>query len=47
MLGQSVLTALFSMLIFGEKFTFRELLGGLMVIGGVYLVHFSKQERKE
>ncbi len=47
LLGQPVLTGIFSVLIFGETFSAWELLGALMVLGGVFLVHVSKRRRRE
>lgn len=42
LLGQPVVTAIFASIFLGETFTFGYLIGGLMVLAGVYLVHRSK-----
>lgn len=47
MLGQPVLTGLFSVLLFGERFSTWEVLGAVLVLGGVFLVHRSKRLRKD
>jgi drug/metabolite transporter (DMT)-like permease len=41
MLGQPVLTALFASLLIGETFSFQQVVGGVIVIMGVYIVHHS------
>jgi len=47
MLGQPVLTGLYSMMVFGERFSIMEFFGGLLVLGGVFLVHRSKHSRRK
>jgi len=47
LLGQPVLTAIFSALIFGERFTPLDGLGGLAVLIGVLLVNFGQAKSKE
>ena len=42
LLGQPVLTAIFASIFFGETFSSGYIIGGLMVLIGVYLVHRSK-----
>ena len=42
LLAQPVLTAILAWLFFGEAFTPWQLIGGLAVIAGVYLVHHSR-----
>lgn len=41
MLGQPILTALLAMPLLGERLQFWQVIGGLVVITGVYLVHRS------
>jgi len=47
LLGQPVLTGLFSALLFGESFSAWEVLGAILVLGGVFLVHKSKRSGKD
>jgi drug/metabolite transporter (DMT)-like permease len=47
MLGQPVLTALLAVPLLGEKLSWLEILGGITVIIGIYIVHRSKQHKKE
>ncbi|MBC8504492.1 MAG: DMT family transporter [Anaerolineales bacterium] len=42
LLAQPVLTAILAWLFFGEAFTPWQIIGGIAVIGGVYLVHRSR-----
>ncbi len=42
LLGQPVVTAIFASIILGETFTVGYIIGGLMVLTGIYLVHRSK-----
>lgn len=42
LLGQPVLTAMFAALLLGERLNAGELLGGAVVLTGIYLVHFSR-----
>ncbi len=42
LLGQPVVTAIFASLLLGETITLGYILGGLMVLAGVYLVHRSR-----
>ncbi len=46
LLGQPVLTAIFAVPLLGDRLDLFDLVGGAAVLGGVLLVHFSKQ-RKE
>jgi len=46
LLAQPVITGLFSIPLLGESFTIWHLLGGLGVLIGVYIVHWSRWERK-
>ena len=46
MLGQPVLTALFSVWLLGERFTLVEAAGGAAVLAGVLLVHRSRSNTK-
>ena len=45
LLGQPVLTAIFAVPLLGERLDLIDVLGGLAVLGGVLLVHFSKQNK--
>lgn len=47
LLGQPVLTAVFAAPLLGEHLTGKEIIGGLIVIIGIYIVHRSKQHEKE
>jgi drug/metabolite transporter (DMT)-like permease len=42
LLGQPVVTAFFAVLLLGESFTLAHILGGLLVLIGVYIVHRSR-----
>lgn len=42
LLGQPVVTAFFAVLLLGESFTIGHILGGLLVLTGVYIVHRSR-----
>jgi drug/metabolite transporter (DMT)-like permease len=42
LLGQPVVTAIFSVLLLDEKFSIGHILGGLLVLAGVYVVHRSR-----
>jgi len=44
LLLQPVLTALFAYWLLGETFTFWHILGGVIVLIGVYIIHRSRQE---
>lgn len=46
MLGQPVLTGLFSIPLLNETFSPLDLTGGFSVLGGVLLVHFSKRKKE-
>jgi drug/metabolite transporter (DMT)-like permease len=46
LLGQPVLTAIFAVPILGERLELIDILGGMAVLGGVLLVHFSKQNKE-
>lgn len=46
MLGQPVLTAIFAVPLVGETLDKSDLLGGAIVLAGVFLVHFSKQKKR-
>ena len=45
LLGQPVLTAIFAVPLLGERLELIDILGGTAVLGGVLLVHFSKQNK--
>lgn len=45
LLGQPVLTAIFAVPLLGERLDLIDILGGMAVLGGVLLVHFSKQNK--
>lgn len=47
LLGQPVLTAIFAVPLLGERLDKIDYLGGVAVLGGVLLVHFSKQKNKK
>lgn len=47
LLGQPVLTALFAIGLLKEKLTMWHIAGGLIVIAGIYLVHYSKSKRSK
>ena len=42
LLGQPVITALLAIPILGENLAWIEVLGGFVVLGGIYLVHRSR-----
>lgn len=42
LLGQPVVSALLAMLVFGDQFTWLHVLGGVAVLGGVFIVHRSR-----
>lgn len=44
LLGQPVLTAILAILLLGEKLTVWHISGGLVVVAGIYLVHFSSRK---
>ena len=46
LLGQPVVTAFFAVLLLGESFTLAHILGGLLVLIGVYIVHRSRWREK-
>ncbi len=46
LLGQPVLTALFAIVLLNEKLTLWHIIGGLIVILGIYLVHYSMANKK-
>jgi drug/metabolite transporter (DMT)-like permease len=43
LLGQPVLAAFLAYFIIGEGLTLRHIIGGLIVVAGIYLVHFSRK----
>lgn len=45
LLGQPVLTAIFSVPLLGESFTIWHIIGGIIVLLGVYIVHRSRRLR--
>ncbi len=45
LLGQPVLTALFAIVLLKEKLTIWHISGGIIVIAGIYLVHYSKTKK--
>jgi drug/metabolite transporter (DMT)-like permease len=46
MIGQPVLTAVLAVPILGELLQPAQIIGGISVLGGIYLVHFSLNQRK-
>jgi drug/metabolite transporter (DMT)-like permease len=44
LLGQPVLAAFLAFFIIGEELTLRHIIGGLIVVAGIYMVHFSKKK---
>jgi drug/metabolite transporter (DMT)-like permease len=46
LLGQPVLTAIFAVPLVGETLDKSDLVGGAIVLVGVFLVHFSKQKKR-
>lgn len=44
LLGQPVLTAIFAVVLLGEVLTVRHIFGGLIVVAGIYVVHFSRSK---
>ena len=46
LLGQPVVTAFFAVLLLGESFTLAHILGGLLVLLGVYIVHRSRWRKQ-
>lgn len=46
LLVQPVMTAFFAALLLGERFTAWQILGGIAVLGGVYLVHRSRWDHQ-
>lgn len=47
LLGQPVVTALFAFLLLGESFSIWHILGGILVLAGVYTVHRSRWKGTE
>jgi drug/metabolite transporter (DMT)-like permease len=43
LLGQPVLTAILALTLLNEQLTIRHISGGLIVMGGIYLVHYSRR----
>ncbi|HAF30540.1 MAG TPA: hypothetical protein DCG75_15970 [Bacteroidales bacterium] len=46
LLAQPVLAGIFAFWILGEELTLWQIAGGLIVIFGIYMVHFAKQKKK-
>ena len=46
MLGQPAMTAVMAWLLLDEALSLKQILGGLTVLGGVYLVHHSRQKNQ-
>jgi len=42
MLAQPLIVVILAWLLLGERFTLWHVLGGLMILGGVFLIHQSK-----
>lgn len=42
LLGQPVMTAVLAVILLGERFTIWQILGAIVVLAGVYLVHWSR-----
>jgi drug/metabolite transporter (DMT)-like permease len=47
MLGQSMVTALLAVLLLGEALSVWQILGGTIVLAGVYMVHYSRSAPRE
>jgi drug/metabolite transporter (DMT)-like permease len=45
LLGQPVLTAILALALLGEHLTIRHITGGLVVMAGIYVVHFSRKTK--
>lgn len=47
LLGQPVVTAVLAFVLLGERFTFWHIAGAIVVLTGVYLVHWSRSSNRE
>lgn len=45
LLAQPVITAFLAIYILGERFTAYHMIGGIVIIAGIYVVHFSRRGR--
>jgi drug/metabolite transporter (DMT)-like permease len=45
LLGQPVVTAILAVILLGEQFTSWHIAGAVVVLGGVYLVHWSRYSK--
>ena len=46
LLGQPLITAFLAAFLLKEKLTSMHIIGGLVVIAGIYVVHFSRRNKK-
>jgi drug/metabolite transporter (DMT)-like permease len=46
LLGQPILTAIFSIPLLGEPMTIWLFTGGIIIIAGIYIVHFTRNKKK-
>ncbi len=42
LLGQPVMTAIIATFLLGESFTLWQIVGGIIIVAGIYLVHFTR-----
>lgn len=47
LLAQPVLAGVFAFLLLGEVLTFWQIIGGTMVVAGIYTVHFARARKKK
>jgi len=47
LLAQPVLTGVVAFLLLGEDLTLWQITGGIIVVIGIYTVHFAKQRKKQ
>jgi len=47
LLAQPVLAGIFAYFMLNETLTFWQLIGGLFVVSGIYMVHFSRSRKKK
>jgi drug/metabolite transporter (DMT)-like permease len=47
LLAQPVLAGIIAFVMLGEKLTIWQISGGIIVVVGIYTVHFAKQKRKK
>lgn len=44
LLAQPVITAFLAMIFLGDSFTFTDVLGGLIVLGGIFIIHWTRKK---